>query len=532
MAKFNTVATQAKATRSPITTVTGLVATNAEGQPGYVRDTKSELVMLAIANMVGEKTFYEDAGKRDERFDSLVRQVAIEAPGWTLDFLTWLRTGAGMRTASIAAAIEVVAARRAHTGELPGAATPRQVVDAVCRRADEPGELLAGWIARYGKPIPIALKRGLSDAVVRLYTERNMLKYDGVDKPLRFGDGVDLLCPRYHKPAVRGTWQEQLFGHAIDRRHGRAAEIPARLPVLRANADLRRAATEDPSVLLDPQRLADAGMTWEDALSLGGSRLDKGKLWEAMIPSMRVGALVKNLRNFDQAEVSDELAEKVIAKISDPAEVAASRIMPLRLLAAYRHAPSMRWSPALEKALQATLVNVPVLRGRTLILLDVSYSMNDSVSGRSKLNRADTAGIFAAALAVRCEAPTLVWFNERTDRIDVARNESVLRILDRKVPRPDRGTLTAAATQKWYAGHDQVLIFTDEQQSGYGDPSDYVPKHVPLITWNVAGYKIAHTPSGTANRHTIGGLSDSMFALVPPLVAGLSAGWPWENKTA
>lgn len=540
MGKLNTAAARRASIRSAVTTIDKREATG-EGALGYVRDAKSELVMLAITNMVGENAFYETAGKRDDRYEQLVRQVAIEAPGFILDFLTWLRTGARMRTAAIVGAIEVAAARRAHGKELPNAPTVRQVVNAVCQRADEPAELLAGWLARYGKPIPIAVKRGLADAMERLYHERNLLKYDGVDKALRMGDAINLVCPRYHKPAIRGTWRDALFGHAIDRRHNRPGETPQQLSVLRNNAQLRAVAGENPQALLSTHNLRGAGMTWEDALSLVGSRVDKKQLWEALIPVMHVDALVKNLRNFDVAGVSDEVAEQVIAKITDPAEVAASRIMPLRLLAAYRNAPSLRWSHPLEKALQATLANVPRLAGRTLLLLDVSGSMADRVSGRSQLNRADTAGIFAAAVALRCEAPTLVWFNTLTGRINVQPGESLLRLIER-IPHPGGGTLTAAAAQRWYAGHDQVLCFTDEQAGGargggywgnsYGNISDYVPKDIPLITCNVAGYRTAQHESGTGKRYAIGGLSDTMFQLIPTMLSGLSTGWPWEIAAA
>jgi hypothetical protein len=530
MAKLNTPAAVRAAVRSAMTTVPDLRAPTAEGALGYRRDPKSELVMLAISNMVGENTFYENAGTRDQRFDALVRHVAIDAPGWTLDFLTWLRTGAGMRTASIAAAIEVVAARRAHGGPLPGAPTPRQVVNAVCRRADEPAELLAGWLARYGKPIPIALKRGLADAVDRLYTERSLLKYDGTDKAVRFGDVVDLVCPLTHKPALRGTWRADLLRHAIDRRHDRDRNIPERLTTLRYNAQLRERAAENPRVLLDATTLSLAGMTWQDAKSLAGGRgISDKELWEALIPSMRVDALVKNLRNFDNAGVSDEVADRVIAKLSDPAEITASRIMPMRLLAAFRQVPSMRWARALEAAIQATLANVPSLPGRTLILLDVSGSMRNPVAVRSKLSRADAAGIFAAALAVRCERPTFVWFNHLSGAIPVDRGEAVLRVLDRKVPQPSGGTYTAVAAHRWYANHDQVLCFTDEQAGLHGEVDHAIPAHIPLLTWNVAGYRVAHAPSGTGRRFAVGGLSDAMFALVPAMVKGLNTYWPWES---
>ena len=86
-------------------------------------------------------------------------------------------------------------------------------------------------------------------------------------------------------------------------------------------------------------------------------------------------ALLRNLRNFDEAGVPDDVAERVAAKLADPDEVARSRQFPFRFLAAYEQAPSLRWGHALDTALQLSLANLPALPGRSLILVDTSASM-------------------------------------------------------------------------------------------------------------------------------------------------------------
>ena len=151
-------------------------------------------------------------------------------------------------------------------------------------------------------------------------------------------------------------------------------------------------------------------MTWEDALSLAGSKVSKRDLWAALIPSMGFMAQLRNLRNFDDAGVPDEVAGDVIARLTDPEQVARSRQFPFRFLSAYRAAPSLRWSYPLERALSLSLANVPALKGRTLVLVDRSGSMFDGVSAKSGLNRADTAALFGVALALRSEHADLVEF--------------------------------------------------------------------------------------------------------------------------
>jgi hypothetical protein len=515
MSKFNTTVARPAGT-SPITS-TGPAITH-EGATGAGRDEKSELFLLAVANMVGEGAFYEQAGGRDTRYAELVHQVVVADPTWTAGFLGWLRSGANMRSAALVGAAE--ATRALLAANLPGG---RQLIDSVLQRADEPGEMLGYWTGRYGRAIPKPVKRGISDAIGRLYNERTLLKYDTASKGFRFGDVLDLV-----HPSAAAPWQGKLFKHALDRRHNRDTPIPPTLSVVVRDAFLRAQAQQDPRVLLDADALRAAGMTWEDALSLAGDRVDKAALWAALIPSMGYMALLRNLRNFDQAAVSDQTAAQVAERLADPDQVATSRQFPFRFLAAYRAAPSLRWGHALDKALTASLANVPDLPGRTLVLVDRSGSMFGPMSGRSELTSADAAAIFGSAVAMRnLGRVDLVEFGNGSNEIVVRPGESLLRVVDRFGNLG--GTQTLAAVQRWYGGHDRVLIVTDEQAwSGYGDPGAAIPATVPLYTWNLVGYQAGHGASGP-NRHTFGGLTDAAFRMVPLLEAGKNGAWPWEN---
>lgn len=517
MSKFNTAGTRPAVGRGPIVAEAVPSGTTHEGGPGYVRDAKSELFLLAVSNMVGEQTFYETARDRDSRYAQLVRTAAVADLEWTTGFLRWLRGDGNMRSASLVGALE--AAKALHDAKIPGG---RQLVDSVCLRADEPGEALAYWTSRYGRTVPMAVKNGVADAARRLYSEFNLLKYDTDSHGFRFGDVIDLTHPRPETPD-----QDHLFRHALDRRHGRGNEVPIELPMLTANALLRTLAASEPDVLLDAGRLREAGMTWEDASSLAGSRVDKAKLWEAMIPSMGYMALLRNLRNFDEHGVSDKVAETVARRLADPEQVAKSRQFPMRFLSAFNQVQSLRWGQALEKAIGHSLANVPALPGRTLILVDVSGSMSDRMSGRSELTRAEVAGIFASALALRAADPTLVWFNHASGRLEVPKGGALLRLV-KSIPAPTGGTYTAAAVQRWYASHDRVITVTDEQVAYFygGDPGAQVPQDRPMYTWNLAGYRMGST-STEANRLTFGGMTDAAFRMVPLLEAGRSCSWPW-----
>ena len=492
-----------------------------EGAQGWLREPKGELFLLAVTNMVGEDTFYEAAGDRDARFRTLVRRLAVEDPDWVGRLVTWLRQDANLRSASLVAAAEAVKGRL-DAGEV---GHNRQVIAGALHRADEPGELLAYWTSRYGRAIPKPVKRGVADAVGRLYTERAVAKYDTDAAAYRFGDVLELTHPSPTKP-----WQGDLFAYAISRRHGRGEAGPT-LPML-ANRErlLALPVGERRAVLSRADSaavLADAGMTWESLAGWLQGPLD-AQVWQSVIGSMGYMALLRNLRNFDEAGVPDDVAASVAARLADPAEVARSRQLPLRFLSAYRAVPSLRWAWALEQALSHSLAGVPSLPGRTLVLVDRSGSMFGPLSRRSELDRADAAALFGVALAVRAEQADVVQFGTASRAVRLPRGGSVLSAL--RGFSDLGGTNTARAVREHYRRHDRVVILTDEQAwaGSHGeDPTRWVPESVPVYTWNLAGYQVGHAPSGEGNRHTFGGLSDAAFAAIPLLEAGRNGQWPF-----
>jgi hypothetical protein len=526
VAKFNTKTTRTATGQGPIRAEATPSTRTHEGAPGYLRDVKSELFLLAVANFVGEDTFYESAGQRDNRFADLVRQVAVSDVEWLTAFVRWLRNDANMRSASVVAAAEAIKARLdagAHGGNRP-------LVSAAMARADEPGEFIAYWRSRFGRSLPLPVKNGLADAVRQLYTQRSLLKYDTGSKEYRFADVIETV-----RPAPVDERQSALFRYAIDRRHNRMGSDVSLLPMIVENLHLRAEAATDPAVLLDASRLREAGMTWEDALSLAGSKVDKAKLWTAMIPSMGYMALLRNLRNFDQAGMPDEVAEEVAARLADPEQVATSRQFPFRFLAAYEQAPSLRWAHALDKALQASLRNLPATPGRSLILVDTSASMTStSFSARSKMTPVKAAAVFGVALAAKGEQVDLYGFADGAFLHQVGKGASVIREVDRlckRVGEVGYGTEIAESIRTTYRGHDRVFVFSDMQTMDRG-VTDAVPKDVPLYGFNLGGYRPAAFDAGQPNRIEFGGLTDATFRMVPMIEAGRNAAWPWMQSAS
>ncbi|MBV9869294.1 MAG: TROVE domain-containing protein [Frankiaceae bacterium] len=513
-----------------------------EGGPAYAHDAKSELFLLAVVNMAGEDTFYESAAKRDQRFMELVHAVTKTDPDWVARFVPWLRGTANMRSASVVAAVEYVRA---------GGAFGRRVVDSALLRADEPAEVLAYWTSAYGRALPQPVKRGVADAAARLYTERAALKYDGLSRAWRMADVLELTHAR-----PRDDAQSALFRYLLDRRHDRAdLAVPESLSVLTRRRALEAMPVADREGFVQlaardatvAALLTQAGMTWEALAGWLDGPMDAAA-WEAVVPSMGYMALLRNLRNFDEAGVSDAVASAVAAKLADPDEVARSRQFPYRFVSAYDAAPSLRWAWALEQALEAATARVPAFAGRTLVLVDTSASMSQQAfSARSTMTPVKAAAVFGVVMAMRGNAVDLHGFADGQFRHPVRPGGSVLAEVDRftrRVGEVGHGTRIAEAVSATYRRHDRVVIvsdmqtFTDTGFASFGGvrmswtyrdrvATDQLPANVPVYGFNLGGYRTTVVNAGRNNRHEFGGLNDATFTMLNLLEAHTTAGWPF-----
>jgi hypothetical protein len=430
----------------------------------------------------------------------------------------------------------------------------RQVIASVLCRADDPGHLLAYWAAEYGPSLPKPVKRGVADAVTRLYDEPALLAYDdgghhfelgfvrgelprhggiGTPRPVGFGEVVRLVHPR-----ARDRAQGDLFRYALARRNGRVRRIPATLPLVRSREGRERlpvapvlvssagdfrgeradprisSLVETPSgpmgLLAGLHRQTDRpppGQALAQLRRAGTSHHAETLLaalpvsdlvaepasrarLEALIPHLPLSALVAHLRRFDAAGIGFETAMAIAARIADAAEVRASGLGPLRFAAAWGAVDSRRWEPALAAGARHSLGVVPRLPGRTLVVVEP---------------RSDTRIVFGLALAQRCEAADLAVLGG--GRFPLDPEESPLHALIRWHATDLRGTPAE------FAGHDRVVLVTER----FRDEPD-VPGRVPLYVWETRPHsRHDHDPPFTAGprRGLFRGLGDASFLIIP-----------------
>jgi 60 kDa SS-A/Ro ribonucleoprotein len=192
--------------------------------------------------------------------------------------------------------------------------------------------------------------------------------------------------------------------------------------------------------------------TWEVALSAGA---DKKATFERLIREGELGylALLRNLRNMAEAGCDMGLVRDAIL-----ARNGARRVLPFRYVAAARACPQLE--PAIDQALSEAISALPVLSGKTVILVDVSGSMDEKLSGTSDLSRMDAAA--ALASVIHGDLRVFTFSNsvvEVPPRRGMAGIDAVIK------SQPHQGTYLgqAVAAIDDRFPHDRMIVVTDEQ---------------------------------------------------------------------
>lgn len=524
MARLNTKTSKPRNGATKLAT-TGARTINHQGGVGFLRDEKTELFLTAVSSL-NEDTFYESAKDRRGRIAELIKATSQDTD-WTLGLVTWLRKEAGLRTIPSIIAAHSVKARL----DKGISGSNRYIISAALGRMDENAEILAYWMETFGRTIPSAVKRGVADSFLRGLNQGSYLKWRG--KASRGAVSlVDVINLTHPKPTT--DEQAKLLKLIVDEAYGNDTDTSF-LPIIQ-NRDAFLEIPKDKQIKLLSGNMADAtirsaSLTHE--VIAGAIGKIPAEVWENLIPHMGYKALRMNLRRIHEAGVSDGTIDAITARLKDAEVIRKSNPMPLEFLAAFRNSP-LDFAPAIQRAANYSLENVPALKGRTLILVDGSGSMGAPLSERGTLSREDAAKVFGAALAIRAESPTLVSFSDQSVEIAV-RSKDLLRVAE-SIKGPGYGTDTHGAVNRHYDGHDRVIVITDEQP-GYSywagrsmDVFSNIPDDIPTFTWNLEGYQTGHSEI-KVNRYTFGGLTDKGFQMIPLLEAGLNQGWPWENDS-
>jgi 60 kDa SS-A/Ro ribonucleoprotein len=424
-----------------------------EGGPARRDEAYPALRRSVLTCLLWEDTFYETGNRIAARIAELVPQVA---PLQVAELAVEARHRMKLRRAPLFLVREL--ARIKGTGSLV-----RSTLAKVIQRPDELTEFLKIYWRDGRQPVAKAVQRGLADAL-QTFDAYQLAKYDRKGS-VKLRD-VLFLC--HAKP--RDTAQAETWKRLVERR------------------------LESPD-------------TWEVALSKGA---DKKETFERLLRQRNLGglAVLRNLRNMERAGVDRGL---IAQRIGEGIEGA----LPFHFITAARRARDLQ--PFLEAAMLESCAGIRPIAGRTGLLVDVSASMRDPLSGRSRTRRMDAACGLAILLRELCgESLAVATFSDSVVEVAPTRGFALADAIVKS--QRHRGTVLKGALLEVQASRgwselDRVIVITDEQ-SRDGIADAFTPRAYVI---NVAPYE--HGVSESQGWTRINGWSERVLDYLVELEA-------------
>jgi hypothetical protein len=369
-----------------------------EGGPATTITPELQLRRSVLGCLLWEDQFYEEGVEIAGRIAELVPQVDAAR---VADLAQEARERMKLRHAPLLLVREMAR----HKTHKPLVA---ETLERVIQRADELTEFLAIYWKDGRVPLSGQAKKGLAAAFGK-FDAYQLAKYDR-EGPVRLRDVLFLSHAKPRDEAQAGVWKNLVEGK-----------------------------------LTPPD-------TWEVALSAGA---DKRTAWERLIRERKLGALalLRNLRNMQAAGVDEALLLDAIRGVRT------DRVLPFRFIAAARHAP--KWEGALEQGMLKSLAERPKLKGKTVLLVDVSGSMTAALSRRSEMLRTDAAYGLAILLREIAGRASIYSFSDKLVEVPARHGFALRDAID--TSQLHNGTYLGRALAALQEKYDRLIVITDEQ---------------------------------------------------------------------
>ncbi len=387
---------------------------NLAGGQAFVQSPKMQLASLLLTSFAQDQ-FYRDT---TQTFGDLNQMLAKVEPEFAAKATVYARTAFGMRSITHVLAAEL----GMYASGKPWA---KGFYEKVVIRPDDMTEIMALMLARNGAKLPNALRKGFAKAFDK-FDGYQLAKYRGEGKAVKLVDVVNLVRP---------------------------------VPVERNAEALRR--------LIDGT-LRNTG-TWEAKLTQAGQTAEteeakaelKAEAWAELIGNRKIGyfALLRNLRNI--AEQAPALIPAACELLTDKRLIEKSLVLPFRFTTAMEAVQAANIEDkrpllkALNRAVDLALANVPVLPGKTLVVLDDSGSM---------MGKPIQIGSLFAAVLYRSNDADLMRFSDDAAYVRQNPDNPVMTIAEQLVKNARMsGTNFNSifqAAKRWY---DRIVILSDMQ---------------------------------------------------------------------
>ena len=489
---------------------------NYEGAKAYAMTPELELYTAVVTASLSD-TFYE---KQDERTDRIAQLIGKVSPEFVARLAVYTRTEMHLRSIPLLLLVELA---KIHNGDdLVARAVEKTVL-----RADEIMELLMCY--QWRNPSNDArkklgkLSRQIQNGLQRAFNhfdEYQFAKYDRDNLEVKLRDALFLVHPK-----AKDEQQQALFDKIVNRQ----LEVP---------------------------------YTWETELSaLGQQKFESEELkqkavrekWEELINSGKLGymALMRNLRNMLQADISLLEMQKVASRLADPEQVSKSKQLPFRYLSAYREIRQVnsvytaKILSALESAVKASVENLKGFDANTHVLLaaDVSGSMQRPVSAKSSVQNFDIGILLSILLKSKCESVVSGMFGDRWKVLNLPQDNILANTLEMhrregEVGYSTNGYKVIDYLVKENLRMDKVMIFTDCQMWDsdgryYGRPEKEIKDswhtyksmfpESKLYLFDMVGYGQMPFRMAEPDVYLIAGWSDRVFDVLTAIDKGEDA---------
>jgi hypothetical protein len=481
---------------------------NYEGAKAFTLTPQMELY-TAVATAALSDNFYEGADALINRINALVEQNGAQ---FTAKLAVYAREQMYLRSVPLVLTVELA---KQHNGDGLVAALTERVV----QRADEITELLSYYIASNQRTdvkqlnkLSKQLQKGLAAAFNR-FDEYQFAKYNR-DANVTLKDALFIVHPK-----AKDGLQQILFDKIVK------------------------------NELQTPY-------TWEVELSAVGQKTYNSAtekqaavtaVWEELVLSNKLGymALLRNLRNILEAEVSVETLNKACAYLSNEKAVANSKQLPFRFLAAYREVAAVKSGhvskvlDALEQSVLQSAANIEGFDEITSVVIaaDMSGSMQAPISAKSTVQRYEVGLILAMLLQSRCANVVTGIFGQSYKLVqlphsNILSNTYRLSSMVGEVGHSTNGYLVIADLLQRRKVVDKVMLFTDMQlwdstgSTSIADLWKQYKKMAPrakIYLFDLAGYGTTPLSVQRDDVYLISGWSDKIFAVLAAVEKGSDA---------
>ncbi|MBT28656.1 MAG: ribonucleoprotein [Thalassobius sp.] len=498
------------------------VIENYEGETAYKMSPEMELYSAVVTTSLNNN-FYEQDVKRLERLQSLIDE---NDPEFVAQLAVYAREKMHLRSVPLVLLTELAKVNNGNS--LVSKATER-----VISRADEITELLACYQLANNRSNGTKklnrLSRQLQKGVAASFNKFDEYQFAKYNRGVRSKSSVSLKDALFiAHPKAKDESQQALFD---------------------------KIATDNLQV----------PYTWETELSKIGQAQYANEQerkaaftakWEELIESGKLGymAILRNLRNMLEAEVSYAHIKMVANKLSNVGRVRRSKQLPFRFLSAYRELALLKSTDvsilmnAVEKAVAVSVENMKGFNSNTKVLLasDVSGSMMQSISPRSTVQYYDIGLLLSMLLKNKCERVISgifgdSWLQVNMPSGNILQNVSKLKNLQNKVGFSTNGHLVINELIRTKTKLDKVMFFTDMQmwnsanynttksnkgalEQAWNDYKRLVAPKAKLYLFDLAGYgQLPIRVNRSAGTYLLAGWSDKVFDMLDALERGADA---------